>query len=422
MPRLFHRPPKYRFHNSTKQAVVSFFGKTIYLGPYGSQQSHERYQDLLKEWEQRRRESHRLPDAIDEPDPAELKRIVASVTAASLRTKAKAGAPVSINELILVYRRHAHEYYRKRGVVTREAGMIDDVLRVLRRHHGATIAGDFGPVMLDELREKMIDELDWSRSHINKQVNRLRAMFKWAASKEIIDTATAAALRELPGLKKGRSRARETAPIQPVDDSVIDATIPHLPGVVADMVRIQRLTSARPGEVCSMSPGDIDRSGDIWIYKPAEHKTEHFDKDRVIAIGPRAQAVLLAYLERDEEDFCFSPKESERRRRAAVRERRKTPLSCGNRVGTNRVARPRRPASSRYTTSSYRRAIHRACTKHGIEKWSPNRIRHTASTEIRKQFGIDAARAVDGHGSTSTTEIYAELDLEKAIEVMRLVG
>ena len=73
-------------------------------------------------------------------------------------------------------------------------------------------------------------------------------------------------------------------------------------------------------------------------------------------------------------------------------------------------------------TSSYRRAIHRVCEKQGIEKWSPNRIRHTASTEIRKLFGIDAARAVDGHGSTSTTEIYAELDLENAVEVMRQVG
>lgn len=55
MPRLFHRPPKYRFHKTTKQAIVSFFGKTFHIGPYGSQKSHERYQELLKEWEQRRR-------------------------------------------------------------------------------------------------------------------------------------------------------------------------------------------------------------------------------------------------------------------------------------------------------------------------------------------------------------------------------
>ena len=86
------------------------------------------------------------------------------------------------------------------------------------------------------------------------------------------------------------------------------------------------------------------------------------------------------------------------------------------------MASPLRAANHRYTTASYRRAIHRACEKLEIEKWSPNRLRHTASTEIRRKFGIDAARAVDGHSAASTTEIYAELDLNKAIDVMRTLG
>jgi hypothetical protein len=42
---------------------------------------------------------------------------------ASLREKAKAGSPVTSSELIVDYCRHAHEYYRKRGIVSREAGM-----------------------------------------------------------------------------------------------------------------------------------------------------------------------------------------------------------------------------------------------------------------------------------------------------------
>ena len=68
-------------------------------------------------------------------------------------------------------------------------------------------------------------------------------------------------------------------------DRIVDATLLALPPVVADMVRVQRLTSPRPGEICSMAPADIDRSGDVWVYSPADHKTEHFEKDRVIAIG-----------------------------------------------------------------------------------------------------------------------------------------
>ncbi|QDU56748.1 tyrosine-type recombinase/integrase [Aeoliella mucimassa] len=421
MPRLFHRPPKYRLHKTTKQAVVSFFGKHIYLGPYGSQKSHQRYQEVLKDWEAARHQPSEQRQTDELPlEPAE--KLVLSVTPNMLREKRLAGSPITISELIYVYRQHTHEYYRKNGEVTREAGAIDDALRLLRKHHATTYVAEFGPLALDELRHAMVRELDWSRKYINKQVNRIRAMFKWASSKEIVDAAVPVALQQLAGLKKGRTKARETERITQVDDAVIDATLLHLPPMVADMVRFQRLTSARPGEVCSLSPGDIDRSGEVWIYRPAEHKTEHFEKDRVVAIGPQAQAILKQYLGRLETDYCFSPAESERMRRALATARRTTPLSCGNRRGTNRKTSPKRSANDRYTTASYRRAIHRACDKAGVDKWSPNRIRHTASTEIRKRFGIDAARAVDGHGSTSTTEIYAELDLQKAIEVMREIG
>ena len=423
MPRLFHRPPKYRLHKSTKQAVVSYFGKQVYLGPFGSPRSHERYQQLLKDWERAR--FKQTPEAVDSHkcEDAINKSLLASVTAASLRTKKQSGSVVTITELIFVYRRHTHEYYRKRDEVTREAGAIDDALRVLRRYYGRSNSESFGPVALDALREAIIDELDWCRKYINKQINRIRGMFKWAASKEIIDPKVPAALRELSGLKKGRSRARESNAVRPVDDSVVDATILGLPDVVADMVRVQRLTSARPGEICSMAPADIDRSGDVWIYRPVENKTEHFEKDRVIAIGPRAQVIIGPYIvDRPGDVYCFSPLESEARRRAVATSRRTTPLKSGNRPGTNRSLAPRRTASLRYTTASYRRAIHRVCGKLKIEKWSPNRLRHTASTEIRRVFGIDAARAVDGHGTTSTTEIYAERDLNTAIEVMRAIG
>ncbi len=52
-----------------------------------------------------------------------------------LRQKRRQGSPLTINELVLVYRRHTHEYYRKNGKVTREATIIDDVIRYLRKHH-----------------------------------------------------------------------------------------------------------------------------------------------------------------------------------------------------------------------------------------------------------------------------------------------
>lgn len=414
MPRLFHRPPKYCLHKGTKQAVVSLQGKRIYLGPYGSRKSHQRYQEILKRWEADR-------DAAPTP-PTPLEPKVPKITPAMLREKRKAGSPLTVNELVFVYRQHTQEYYRKNGKVTREASIIDDAIRFLRKHHSTTFLHEFGPVALDELRNGMIAELDWSRNHINKQVSRLVRMFTWAAEKELVDAAVPLALKSLAGLRKGRTKARETSKVECVRDSIVDATLEHLPPIAADMVRLQRLTGARPGEICSLRPADIDRSGDVWLYVPDEHKTEHHEKHRVIVLGPRAQALLRDYLDRKPASYCFSPAEAERIRREREAAVRKTPRNYGNSRGTNRVSKPRRKPGTRYTTDSYRRVIHRVCEKYGIEKWAPNRLRHTSATEIRKRFGLEAAQVICGHESADITQIYAERNLELAREVARELG
>ncbi len=31
----------------------------------------------------------------------------------------------------------------------------------------------------------------------------------------------------------------------------------------------------RPAELCILRPADIDRSGDVWVYRPSDHKTQH---------------------------------------------------------------------------------------------------------------------------------------------------
>jgi integrase len=214
------------------------------------------------------------------------------------------------------------------------------------------------------------------------------------------------------------------------------------------MARLQRLTGCRPGEVCNLRPCDIDRSDDIWLYRPESHKTEHLGRDRVIPIGPKGQEILLRYLARDPSMYCFRPCDSEAKRRAEAQAKRKTPLSCGNRAGTNRKKKPKRSAGECYTTSSYGRAINRGCDKafphpelgykmlakftaaekkelrkwQSEHKWNPNQLRHSAGTEIRREFGLEASQTVLGHANADTTQIYAERDVAKAIEVARAIG
>jgi integrase len=65
---------------------------------------------------------------------------------------------------------------------------------------------------------------------------------------------------------------------------------------IADMVRFQLLTGARPGEVCKLRPCHIDRSGDVWEFRVKGHKTEHHERSRIVFIGPEAQKILAPYL------------------------------------------------------------------------------------------------------------------------------
>jgi integrase len=134
-----------------------------------------------------------------------------------------------------------------------------------------------------------------ARSTINGRMARIRRLFNWAAAEELLPASIPQSLSMVEGLRKGETDAAESEGVKPVSDAEFQIILPHLPEVVADMARLQRLTGCRPGEVCALRPCDVDRSGDIWLYRPADHKTAHRGRDHVVFIGPKAQAVLRPY-------------------------------------------------------------------------------------------------------------------------------
>lgn len=262
-----------------------------------------------------------------------------------------------------------------------------------------------------------------SRVYINKVMKRVIRIFKWAAGEGMVPPTVHQGLSCVDPLKRGRTQAPDVAPITAVESSLVAATIPHLTLILADMVRFQKLTGCRPGELCKITPAMVDRSSDVWQIELAEHKTAHRGKQRTIYVGPQAQSVLKPYLLRAFDAHCFSPLESERQRRAAAHAARVTPLSCGNRPGTNRIARkPRQAPGTRFSTGSYAKAIKYACQRAKLDHWHPNQLRHSAATAIRKEFGIEAASVILGHSDIGVTQVYAESDKTKAIEVARRIG
>ena len=261
-------------------------------------------------------------------------------------------------------------------------------------------------------------------------------MFKWATSHELVPVAVHQALTTVPGLKMGRTAARDPKPVPPVADDVVERTLPHLSQVVADMVRFQRFTGARPGEVCGVRPMDLERTGKVWEYRPESHKTEHTGRERIVFIGPKAQAVLLPYLLRPVDACCFSPAESVNKCRAEKRARRKTRVQPSQQ--NRRKKRPQRVPATRYTKDAYRRAIAKAvatanrkeqedAARDGREPrpilaWHPNQLRHSAATEIRRRFGLEAAQTVLGHARADVTQVYAQRDHALAADIMGKIG
>ena len=304
-------------------------------------------------------------------------------------------------------------------------------MRPLVGKYGHTLARDFGPLALKAVRQTWIDA-GLARKYINQRVGRIVRAWAWAVENEQLPAGNWQALLAVKGLQLGRSAAKETPPVKPVSDAVFEATLAEIgsPQVRA-MLQLIRLTGARPGEVCIMRTGDIDRTESPWKYVPQSHKTAYKGHKRVIYIGPRAQAVLADWLRADPEAFLFQPREAA----AAVRE---ATQAAGRSVADRaRAARNKRAADARkrggraqnrrlpgerYTPGRLGHAVGRACERAGIDHWHPHQLRHAAATELRREIGIEAARVVLGHRSPVMTEVYAEVDRQKAAAAMAKLG
>ncbi len=395
-----HTPPSYRLHKASGQAFIQLKGRRFYLGKHGTPASRERYQRFLAEtW------VRPLPPSA----PGDRKM-----------------ADLLVVELVAAYWRWAETYYLKDGQPTRHLGIIRLALRPLRELYGQSEVVAFGPLAFRTIQGHLADR-GCARKTVNDYCDVIKRAFKWGVSQEIIPPTVYQALATVPGLRKGRTQAREPEPIGPVADHVVEVTLPWLPEMLADMVRIQRLTGCRPGEVCSMRPCEIDRTTDPWVYRPASHKTQHLGRTRTIYIGPKAQDVLRPYLLRPAEAFCFSPAESESKRKTEMRSRRKSPVQPSQVDRAKK--RPKRTAGDHYDKDSYCRAVHRAvdrANKDRIEDplphWHPNQLRHAAATEIRREYGLEATQVVLGHAKADATQLYAERDGRLAAEVARKIG
>lgn len=394
--------------------------------------------------------------------------VIPAPAATATPSAAAVSRQVSIEQVIELFLDYAKvEYARPDGTLGTEYDNYRQALRPLFTLFADEPAAEFTPRKFKRLQEHAVRELDWCRSNANKQFSRIKSVFKWAVSEELVPAQVFHALQTVRSIKPGRLGVRETERIEMVPDDVVDRTLEHLPPMIADMVRLHRLMGGRSQDVCNLRWCDIDRrEPDVWLYHPPKHKQAWRGHIRTLYIERAAQAILLKYEHRPLESYVFSPRASEKERRRGLHAARVTPPSCGNRPGTNRQPRPKRCAGERYTPDVYRRAIARACelafpcprqadvdaevarllaaddslatdaarkqvaAAHPkwmaeIRKWNrdhhwhPHQLRHLAGTTFADAGGLEYSRMRLGHRHVRTTELYQTIQDEAVIRKIR---
>lgn len=282
-------------------------------------------------------------------------------------------------------------------------------MRVASAHllaaHGELEAAEFGPKKLKEVQHRLA-KAKKTRGYVNAVTARIKRIFRWAVSEELLAPSVWHGLQSVSGLRRDRTPALESVPRETVQWEWIGAAILELSPAVAAMLHVHWLTGVRSQSLCAARAGQFDTNQNPWVWRP-KHKTESMGHELEVFIGPQAQGILNPLLKgKRPEDYLFSP----------------------TNVGGGRS----RGYRSFYDSVSYLRAVARAQyrvnsarAEAGLKpfpKWVPHQLRHTRGTLVRNAYGLEAAQASLGHKRMDATQIYAKRLRDMAQKVAEETG
>lgn len=367
------KQPKYRKH-STGVAFYEHAGKRHYLpGLHNSPESRDAYEEAMRKL---------------------------------LRSKQPAAttAPANISLLASDWMNFCEGEYGLKGSEYQKCRFAADALVNAAESDAedaprlfAWLAPDeFGPKQLKKLQQ-ILAAKQLTRRYINAQVERLKRMFRWAVSEQLIPAAVHQALETVDGLRARRSTAKESTKRQPVPWEHVAAVLPFVNETIRDMLKIQWILGVRGKSLRMATKAQFRTDVEPWEWR-AQHKTEHLDKTLVVPIGPRARAILQPRLDAIESGYIFRPQDA----RANVR--------YGQHYSRNAYSQA---VTRGIEYCNAHRVIHNETAKADerlpmIPHWTPHQIRHSKGTSTREEHGLEAAQAILGHDSVDATQIYAE--------------
>ena len=332
------------------------------------------------------------------------------------------------------------EYAKRNGQGTRSIGRIRRVQELLSSYASWPVS-NFGPDDLLAVRGELLKatympknqkwkkEKVYTRRGVNDLIGYIRRIWEWGMGRHMVSPEQVQGFKEVKPLRIGEAPDNQRR--RRVTEDEFHKVIDNIGSTVGDMLKLMWYTAMRPHEVCCMRPFDIlhDKK-DCWLYVPGrdqtpvgEHKTTRFGRLRAIPLTEKPQEVLSSRIhEFASKDYIFSPKIAMAEMLKQRNDQRVTPLSCGNRPGTNKKNNPEHEPGDVYTNGALRKACKRACIRAGVEVFTPYDLRRSVATRVRALLGKEDARVLLGHTDTDTTEIYLLEEVQEAIKVAKILS
>lgn len=339
-------------------------------------------------------------DAASPEAKASYGRFIASLAAGQTPAPSRAAPPATVADVAAAWWEHEAPRHAEK-----ERDNYRLSLEPLLRLYGPTEASQFDAAALEVVQlamasgswltpeEKEAGRISWCAGVVNKRISRIKTVWRWAERRRLVPAGAWSNIRILPGLRRNDRRVRHSPKRRAATWDEVRDVARHAPPAVRAVLLVMWWSGMRPAEAYTMTAGEIDTTGDLWIYRPDKHKTAHLGHARAVPLNRKAQAVLRPWLAKTDAPTLplFRPKRRTDGHQALV-----------------------------YNDDSFAQAVKRSAARAGRKGVTAYCIRHSVKNRATRLCGLDAARSLLGQASLSSTAGYGDAaDLELAKEAAR---
>jgi integrase len=272
------------------------------------------------------------------------------------------GAPLA--EVVAIYLQECVDGRMEQRDASRNHWALDEVVKL------------FGSLPAERFRVREVEQLTrhfcamrttqrvkgrpFSADYIRKLLGSVRQCVRWCAMRDLITAETCS--KVCMAVRMAKPQAPPAPPTVPVPPDDFRKAMALCSPEVRAMATLQLLSGMRTGELLGISVAEIDRSREVWTYRPANHKNAKRGKSRSIYLDAECQALLAPYLER-------------------------VPIFG-------------------LTLNGYDNHLKRAAKRAGVPQFRAYQFRHARATEAAIESGDEAARLILGHSSKAILSIY----------------